>query len=132
MPHETVLVVDDEQLIRKTIARRLLSEGYDVAEAEDGRQAIERAANGADVAILDYRLPDLDGLTVLKELKRIQPDILVILLTAYAHVDTAVQAMKLGAYHFANKPFDLDALCAMVEQPLKSNPASRVASHKRV
>ena len=125
MAHETILVVDDEQLIRKSIARKLSADGYEVTEAENGRTAIERAAAGVDLAILDYRLPDLDGLAVLKELKRLQPDILVILLTAYAHVDTAVQAMKLGAYHFANKPFDLDALSAMVEQALETTRLRR-------
>ena len=125
MAHETILVIDDEQLIRKTIAHRLSRDGYDVAEAEDGRRALERAAAGIDLAILDYRLPDLDGLTVLKELKRLQPDALVILLTAYANVDTAVQAMKLGAYHFANKPFDLDALSALVEQALETTRLRR-------
>ena len=125
MAHETILVIDDEQLIRKTIAHRLTRDGYDVAEAEDGRRALERAAAGIDLAILDYRLPDLDGLTVLKELKRLQPDALVILLTAYANVDTAVQAMKLGAYHFANKPFDLDALSALVEQALETTRLRR-------
>ncbi len=125
MANETILVIDDEQLIRKSIARKLAADGYEVMEAENGRSAIERAASGIDLAILDYRLPDLDGLAVLKELKRIQPDVLVILLTAYAHVDTAVQAMKLGAYHFANKPFDLDALSAMVEQALETTRLRR-------
>jgi two-component system response regulator AtoC len=125
MAHESILIVDDEQLIRKSIARRLMSEGYDVAEAEDGRRALERAATAIDLVILDYRLPDMDGLAILKELRRLQPDALVILLTAYANVDTAVQAMKLGAYHFANKPFDLDALTAMIEQALETTRLRR-------
>jgi two-component system response regulator AtoC len=126
MAHETILVIDDEQLIRRSIARKLETAGYEVAEAENGRAAIDRAsAGGIDLAILDYRLPDLDGLAVLKELKRLQPDVLVILLTAYANVETAVQAMKLGAYHFANKPFDLDALAAMVEQALETTRLRR-------
>ena len=131
MANETILVIDDEQLIRKSIARKLAADGYEVMEAENGRSAIERAASGIDLAILDYRLPDLDGLAVLKELKRIQPDVLVILLTAYAHVDTAVQAMKLGAYHFANKPFDLDALSAMVEQALETTRLRREVKQLR-
>ena len=125
MAQETILVIDDEQLIRKAIGRRLSADGHHVLEADDGRTAIERAAGGFDLAILDYRLPDLDGLTVLRELKRLQPDAIVILLTAYANVDTAVQAMKLGAYHFANKPFDLDALSAMVDQALETTRLRR-------
>jgi DNA-binding NtrC family response regulator len=125
MAHETILVIDDEQLIRKTIARRLTTAGYDVLEAEDGQQAVERAGAGVDLAILDFRLPDVDGLTVLKQLKQLDPDILVILLTAYANVDAAVSAMKLGAYHFANKPFDLETLVALVEQALETTRLRR-------
>jgi two-component system response regulator AtoC len=125
MAHETVLVVDDEQLIRRAISRRLAGDGYETIEAETGRQALERAAGGIDLAILDYRLPDMDGLAILKELKRAHPDVLVILLTAYADVEIAVQAMKLGAYHFANKPFDLDTLSVMVEQALETTRLRR-------
>jgi DNA-binding NtrC family response regulator len=97
MAHETILIIDDEQLIRRSIAKRLSVAGYQVLEAEDGKTAIERAATGVDLAILDYRLPDLDGLSVLKQIRQVDPDVLVILLTAYASVDTAVEAMKLGA-----------------------------------
>jgi DNA-binding NtrC family response regulator len=107
------------------VGRRLQSAGYDVVEAETGRQAIERAAGGVDLAILDYRLPDIDGLAVLKQLKQLDPDILVILLTAYANVESAVSAMKLGAFHFLNKPFDLEALVALVEQALETTQLRR-------
>src|SRR5262245_58475660 len=125
MAHETVLVVDDEQLIRRSIAKRLGAVGYTVLEAENGKVALEQAATGVDLAILDYRLPDLDGLTVLKQIRQIAPDVLVIVLTAYASVDTAVEAMKLGAYHFMNKPFDLEALTALVEQALETTKLRR-------
>jgi DNA-binding NtrC family response regulator len=125
MAHETILVVDDEQLLRQTIGRSLRSAGYDVVEAADGRQAIERASAGVDLAIVDYRLPDTDGINVLKQLKQIDADVLVILLTAYANVDVAVSAMKLGAYHFAPKPFDLEALRVMVEQALETKRLRR-------
>src|SRR5690348_12203690 len=125
MPNETVLVIDDEQLIRRSITKRLSVAGYQVLEAEDGKTAIERAGLGVDLAILDYRLPDMDGLSVLKQIRQIDPDVLVILLTAYASVETAVEAMKLGAYHFMNKPFDLEALAAMVEQALETTRLRR-------
>ncbi len=125
MAHETILVIDDEALIRRTVGKRLQSAGYEVVEAETGRQALERAANGVDLAILDYRLPDIDGLAVLKQLKQLDPDILVILLTAYANVESAVAAMKLGAFHFLNKPFDLEALAALVEQALETTQLRR-------
>jgi DNA-binding NtrC family response regulator len=125
MAHETILVIDDELLIRRSIARRLQAAGYDVVEAEDGRTGLARAAAGVDLAIVDYRLPDIDGIAVLTQLKQTQPDAIVILLTAYASVDTAVSAMKLGAYHFANKPFDLEALVVMVEQALETTRLRR-------
>jgi DNA-binding NtrC family response regulator len=125
MAHETILIIDDEQLIRRSIAKRLSMSGYQIVEAEDGRTAVEKAATGVDLAILDYRLPDIDGLSVLKQIRQIDPDVLVLLLTAYASVETAVEAMKLGAYHFMNKPFDLEALAALVDQALETTKLRR-------
>jgi DNA-binding NtrC family response regulator len=123
--HATILVVDDEQLIRWSLTERLRTEGYDLVEAATGREALERAREGVDLVLLDYKLPDLDGVTVLKHLKEADPDLLVILLTAYANVETAVTAMKLGAYHFANKPFNLDDVASMVEKALETTRLRR-------
>jgi two-component system, NtrC family, response regulator AtoC len=125
MAHATILVVDDEQLIRWSLAERLRAEGYEVLEAETGAEALEHAQQTIDLVLLDYKLPDLDGVTILRKLKELDPDTLVILLTAYASVETAVTAMKLGAYHFASKPFDLDTIAAMVEQALETTRLRR-------
>jgi two-component system response regulator AtoC len=125
MSHATILVVDDEPLIRWSLSERLRSEGYEVLEAENGAEALEQARQSVDLVLLDYKLPDLDGVTILRRLKEFDPDTLVILLTAYANVDTAVTAMKLGAYHFANKPFDLDAIVVLVEQALETTSLRR-------
>ena len=125
MPNTTVLVVDDEALIRWSLSERLKSEGYDVLEADTGRAALERLAEGVDLVLLDYRLPDTDGVTILRKIKEMDQDILVILLTAYASVETAVEAMKLGAYHFANKPFNLDDVAALVERALETTRLRR-------
>src|SRR6476659_8093824 len=110
MPKATILVVDDAALIRWSLSERLRADGYDVLEADAGRAAQEKVPEGVDLVLLDYRLPDTDGVTILRKIKEFDQDVLVILLTAYATVETAVEAMKLGAFHFANKPFNLDEI----------------------
>jgi two-component system, NtrC family, response regulator AtoC len=125
MPKATILVVDDEALIRWSLSERLKAEGYNVLEADTGRSALEKLPEGVDLVLLDYRLPDTDGVSVLRKIKEFDQDILVILLTAYADVDTAVEAMKLGAYHFANKPFNLDDVAATVERALETTRLRR-------
>ena len=82
MPKPTILVVDDEALIRWSLTERLKSEGYQVIEAETGRSAVEKLPEGVDLVLLDYKLPDTDGLSVLRKIKEFDPDILVILLFA--------------------------------------------------
>jgi DNA-binding NtrC family response regulator len=125
MSKATILVVDDEALIRWSLAERLQSEGYDVVEAETGQAALAKLPEGIDLVLLDYRLPDTDGVSVLRKIKEFNQDILVILLTAYASVDTAVEAMKQGAYHFANKPFNLDEVMATVDRALETTRLRR-------
>ena len=125
MPKATILVVDDEALIRWSLAERLKSDGYEVLEADTGRAALERLGEGVDLVLLDYRLPDTDGVTILRKIKEMDQDILVVLLTAYASVETAVEAMKLGAYHFADKPFNLDDVAATVARALETTRLRR-------
>ena len=125
MPTPKILVVDDEALIRWSLTERLKSEGYEVLEADAGNKALELLTEGIDLVLLDYKLPDIDGVTVLRKIKEFDQDILVILLTAYASVETAVEAMKLGAYHFANKPFNLDEIAATVARALETTRLRR-------
>jgi len=125
VPAPTILVVDDEQLIRWSLKDRLSSEGFRVIEADTAASAIARGEEGVDLVLLDYKLPDGDGLQVLKKLKERDPDILVILLTAFSSIETAVEAMKHGAYHFANKPFNLDEIVLLVEKALETTRLRR-------
>jgi DNA-binding NtrC family response regulator len=120
-----ILVVDDEELIRWSLAERMRAEGYDVVEAGTGAQALELARDGVDLALLDYKLPDTDGVTLLRQIKELDADVLVIMLTAYASVETAVEAMRDGAFHFANKPFDLDEVALLVSRALETTQLRR-------
>ena len=121
----TVLVVDDEQLIRWSLAEHLKADGLDVIEAETGQQALDRFGPDVDLVLLDYRLPDSDGLRVLKKMKAAQPDVPIILLTAFSSIETAVEAMKHGAYHYANKPFNLEEMALVVAKALETTALRR-------
>ena len=125
MTNATVLVVDDEQLIRWSLVERLSQDGYRTLEAATGAEALEQLGEGVDLVLLDYRLPDTDGLKVLKEVRRRDPDALVILLTAFSNVATAVEIMKEGAYHYATKPFNLDEIALLVEKALETTRLRR-------
>jgi two-component system response regulator AtoC len=121
----TVLVVDDEQLIRWSLSERLTAEGCTIIEAGTACEALERFDADIDLVLLDYRLPDSDGLRVLKTMKAARPDVPVILLTAFSSIETAVEAMKQGAYHYANKPFNLDEIALIVAKALETTALRR-------
>ena len=125
MSNATILLVDDEELIRWSLRERLQADGYEIREAGTGAAALEQFKEGADLVLLDYRLPDTDGLSVLRDLKKLDPDILVVLLTSFVSVETAVEAMKLGAFHFANKPFNLDEIAAIAGRALETTRLRR-------
>lgn len=127
----SILVVDDERLIRWSLKERLDQAGYRVSEADCGRVALEKAREGVDLVLLDYKLPDTDGLTLLKQIKQADPDCLIILMTAYSSIESAVEAMKHGAYHYANKPFNVDEMLLLVEKALETTRLRREVKQLR-
>jgi two-component system response regulator AtoC len=111
-----VLVVDDELLIRKSLAKVLRARGYAVELASTGAEGLEKCAEGRpQVMILDMRLPDSDGLSVLRRVRELDPLLQVIVITAYGDVQTAVDAMKLGACDFLRKPYEMEDIVLAVE-----------------
>jgi two-component system, NtrC family, response regulator AtoC len=121
----TILVVDDEELVRWSLRQRLEQAEYQVVEAGTGEAALEHYKNGVDLVLLDYGLPDTNGIDVLMTIRSIDPDPPVILLTAHSSVEKAVEAMQKGAYHYARKPFNLDDVAVLVEKALETTRLRR-------
>jgi len=106
-----ILIVEDEKSQREMLSGFLSKEGHAVREAENGEQAVAAVREGTfDLLLLDYKMPGMNGLEVLKEVKQINPDIDVIMMTAFGTIETAVRAMKAGAADYITKPVDLDEL----------------------
>ncbi len=121
-----VLIIDDEPLMRISVSDALKGEGYEVSEAASGREGLGLAGeSGFDVVITDLRLPDIDGIEVLKALRKSSPETMVVLITAFGAVETAVEAMKYGAYDYVTKPFAMDELLIMIKRMLKLKELER-------
>ncbi len=119
MQKKRVLVIDDERIVLDSVAKILKEENFDVDVTLSGRQGVEWAiAKGYDIVLTDLRMPDIGGMRVLREVKRAKPAIPVVMITGFGSVKSAVQAMKLGAAEYLEKPFDPDALVKVVQKAL--------------
>jgi two-component system, NtrC family, nitrogen regulation response regulator GlnG len=124
MADERILVVDDEESIRWVLTRGLARRGWKVQSAENAHLALRRLAE-QDYALvfLDVRLPDIDGLTLLKQIRALANPPMVVVMTAQGTVDTAINAMKKGAYEYIIKPFDLEDVVTLAHQALRTRAA---------
>ncbi|MCK9456746.1 MAG: Transcriptional regulatory protein ZraR [bacterium ADurb.Bin157] len=117
-----ILIVDDEEMIRWTLKEGLECEGYEVKDFKDGRSFLEHFKRfGADIVFLDVRLPDSNGLDLLLEANKLEPEAIIIIMTAYGDVETAVTAMKRGAYDYLPKPYNLVEVNLMVHKIIQAN-----------
>jgi DNA-binding NtrC family response regulator len=122
MAKERILVVDDEYLIRWSLQQELAKDGYEVTTAEDGEAALRMARESPpDLVLCDIQLPGMDGIEILRRLKASDPETVVIMITAYGMVDTAVAAMKAGAYDYINKPFNLEGVKLSIRKGLETS-----------
>lgn len=116
-----ILVVDDDEPLRNVLAFALRDRGYQVVAVKSGALALVQAQGQRfDAAICDIVMPGLGGVTTLKQLKQVQPDLAVIMVTGYATAETALASMKNGAYNYITKPYVLKDLVVLLEQALSA------------
>src|ERR1700740_3766651 len=114
-----LLIGEDEVSVRDSLGKWFREEGYEVGTAESGREALTRMAeNKWDLALLDIKMPGTDGIELQRSLHEMDPDLIVIMMTGYASVETAVTALKNGAYDYVSKPLDPDEIAHLVNKAL--------------
>jgi DNA-binding NtrC family response regulator len=115
----TVLIVDDDPTAYRLLQEVLAQEGYQVETAEGGREALDKAGTRLfDVVLLDVRIPDLNGIEILRELKALSPETVVIMITAFGSIETAIETIQEGAYDYISKPLKLDDVKLTVRRAL--------------
>ena len=126
MSKTRILIIENEKLIRWSLRQRFQDEGHMVDEAETAAEGLEKwAAATYDLVMLDYKLPDKTGLEVLELIRAQDQDVVVLMMTAYSSVESAVQAMKLGAFDYVSKPFQMDTLMLTVNKALATTQLKR-------
>jgi two-component system nitrogen regulation response regulator GlnG len=116
-PALKILVVDDEAIVRESLGEWFRDDGHSVDTAEDARQALHMLAGSRyDIALVDIKMPGVDGLELQARMAAVSPDLTIIIMTAYASVESAVKALKAGAYDYVTKPFDPDELSLLIRR----------------
>ena len=132
MAKAKVLVIDDEKLLRWSLDQNLSKDGYTVSTAEKGLDGLSQfREDPPDITLLDIHLPDISGITVLEGIKEINKDAIVIMITAFGDVQTAVKTIKLGAYDFVEKPFNMDKLKIILDKALETSSLRKEVSNFR-
>ena len=117
-----ILIADDQEMMRDSLAATLARQGHEPVACADGAMAASKLAEGRfDLLITDLKMPKLTGIELLAEARKLRPEMPVVLMTAFATVQTAVEAMKLGAYDYIQKPFDGEEIKLLVERTLEHN-----------
>lgn len=116
-----ILVIDDEEIVRKSCIRTLVPEGFKVDVARDGLEGLRMLkAKSYDLILIDLKMPNMDGMEVLENMQTMSPGSKVIIITGYSAVETAVKAIKMGAFNYLEKPFTPDSLLEAVKEALSS------------
>ncbi len=116
-----ILIVDDEENSRTGLSKILLRSGYEVVTAGDGKEALDKVGKiNCHLVITDMKMPNMGGIELLKKVKKLKPDIGVIMVTAYGEVDSYLEAMNLGAFEYLNKPIKVDELKKVISKVLEN------------
>ena len=127
-----ILVIDDEKFITKSIKQHLEKEGCEVMTAETGEEGVEIfKADPPDIILLDLNMPGMGGIETLKSVRKLSSDIIVIIITAHGDIETAVSSIKLGAYDFVEKPFELNRISVLVKKAMETVHLKREVNYFR-
>ena len=122
MSSERILVVDDELFVRELLLEFLSTEGYEVSLADSGEKAVElMQTQPAEVVLVDLKMPGMDGIETFKQIKKIAPDTLAIIMTGYPTIESSIEALRQGAYDYVVKPFKLNDLKTSIEKALREH-----------
>ena len=128
-----ILVIDDDESIRKLLVVTLESKGYSVDTAKDGKEAIRKSAsNSYNLALVDLRLPDIDGIELLTAMKETNPTMMKIIVTGYPSVQNAIEAINRGADGYVVKPVKAEQLLSTVQEHLRKQRENKIYSEEKV